>query len=95
MTAPTRATTHDVVPPTVADFRAAVARVDRGDPTVWAGLCAQARLSAEATTMSLAQLDALALVMRDQPGVLGVLGRSLIVRLTTYFTLSMLNGPQR
>jgi hypothetical protein len=45
--------------------------------------------------MTLAELDALALVMRNQPGVLGVLGRSLIVRLTTYFTLAMLNGSQR
>ena len=91
---PTRVTSYDLAPPTVADFREAVARVDHGDPEVWARLCAEAGLAPDATTMTLSQLDALALTIRAQPGVLGVLGRSLTVRLTTYFTLSFLNGSQ-
>jgi hypothetical protein len=90
-----RPTSHDVVPPTVADFREAVARVDRGDPAVWAELCAAAGLPPDATSMTLGQLDALALTMRSRPGVLGVLGRSLTVRLTTYITLRFLDGSSR
>jgi hypothetical protein len=93
MTAPTRVGSYAVAPPTVADFREAVARVDHGDPVVWERLCAEAGLSPQATTMTLAELDVLALTIRNQSGVLGVLGRSLTVRLTTYFTLSFLNGP--
>jgi hypothetical protein len=90
-----RPPSHDVAPPTVADFRAAVARVDRGDPAVWADLCAAAGVSPDATSMTLGQLDALALTMRSRPGVLAVLGRSLTVRLTTYITLRLLNGSSR
>lgn len=93
MTAPTRVGSYELAPPTIADFREAVARVDHGDPAVWARLCAEAGLSPQATTMTLAELEVLALTIRNQSGVLGVLGRSLNVRLMTYFTLSFLNGP--
>jgi hypothetical protein len=87
-------TRYALSPPSVADFRDAVARVDHGDPAVWARLCAEAGSAPQASTLTLAELDRLALVIRDQPGVLGVLGRSLTVRLTTCFTLTMLNGSR-
>jgi hypothetical protein len=94
MSAPAPVSSHGLAAPTAADFRAAVARIDRGDPSVWARLCDEAGVSPQATDMTLAELDALALTIRDQPGVLGVLGRSLNVRLMTYFTLTFLNGSR-
>jgi hypothetical protein len=94
MTAPSPVAGYDLEPPSVDDFRNAVARVDRGDPAVWARLCEEAGLSPEAATMTLAELDRLALTIRDQPGTLGVLGRSLNVRLISYFTLTFLNGTR-
>jgi hypothetical protein len=81
--------------PRVADFRDAVRRVagPRFEES-WRALCADADVPAGAATMSLDQRAALAAVLTDSPGVLGVLGRSLAVRLTTHRTLAALEGPR-
>ncbi|HYH24129.1 MAG TPA: hypothetical protein VD834_02170 [Blastococcus sp.] len=84
---------HEPVAPTVADFRATVERVGV-DAAVWAGLCAEAGVPA-AGSLTIAQLGSLADTIKDRPGVLGVMGRSLAVRVSTYRTLSTLNGVSR
>jgi hypothetical protein len=79
--------------PRVADFRAAVRKVagDEFEGT-WRRLCAEARVPPGAATMSPDQLTDLAAVITDSPGVLGIMGRSLAVRLSTHRTLTALNG---
>jgi hypothetical protein len=44
--------------------------------------------------MTLDQLTLLADAVTNAPGVLGVMGRSLSVRLTTHRTLAALKGPR-
>ena len=85
---------YDITAPSVADFRATVDR-NGSDPVLWYRLCAAAGVPADAADPTPDQLDALARVVSAQPGVLGVLGRSLGVRLTTSRVLSRLNGAPR
>lgn len=93
MTAPAAVDRYRLDPPTTADFRAAVARAGVDEPT-WERLCAQARVPAEGPH-TVHQLDLLAEVVKLEPGALGVIGRSLSVRVTTFHTLSSLNGVHR
>ena len=77
-------TSPALAPPRVADFRDAVRKVAGADiDATWRRLCHTAGVSPGAVTMSLPQLAALADAVTDEPGVLGVMGRSLAVRLTT------------
>ena len=85
---------HELAVPSVSDFRATVEQ-GGGDAVLWSRLCQQAGVSAASPTLSLDQLDVLAQTIKAQPGVLGIMGRSLAVRVTTYRTLSRLNGAAR
>lgn len=81
--------------PRVADFRDAVRRAAGADfEATWRRVCADAGVPPGAATMSLDQLSDLADAVTDVPGVLGVMGRSLAVRLTTHRTLAALKGPR-
>jgi hypothetical protein len=81
--------------PRVADFRDAVRRASGADfEGTWRGLCADAGVPAGSATMTLDQLTLLADAVTNAPGVLGVMGRSLSVRLTTHRTLAALKGPR-
>ncbi len=80
-------------PPTTADFRAAVERAGVDEAT-WARLCAAARVPVEGPH-TVHQLDLLAEVVKTEPGTVGIIGRSLSVRVTTFHTLSSLNGVLR
>ena len=81
--------------PRVADFRDAVRRVAGPElEPVWRRLCREAGVPTGAATMTLDQMADLAAVLTDSPGVLGVLGRSLAVRLTTHRTLAALKGSR-
>jgi hypothetical protein len=79
--------------PTTDDFRTAVARAGV-DEAAWRRLCAAARVPADGPH-TVHQLDLLAEVVKTEPGTLGVIGRSLAVRVTTFHTLSSLNGVLR
>ena len=81
---------HVPVAPTAADFRATVLRAG-GDPALWVALCDEADVPVGGS-LTLAQLGRLADTIKARPGVLGVMGRSLGVRVSTYRTLSILNG---
>jgi hypothetical protein len=80
-------------PPTTEDFRAAVTRAGV-DQAHWERLCAAARIPSEGPH-DVHQLDLLAEVVKSEPGALGVIGRSLSVRVTTFHTLSYLDGVLR
>ncbi|GAA2721686.1 hypothetical protein [Cellulomonas aerilata] len=81
--------------PRVADFRDAVRRASGADFEVtWRRVCSDAGVPPGAATMSLDQLAALADAVTNSAGVLGVMGRSLAVRLTTHRTLAALKGPR-
>ena len=84
---------YRLTPPTTADFRAAVGRAGVDDDG-WERLCARARIPA-AGPHTVHQLDLLAEVVKTEPGALGVIGRSLSVRVTTHHTLTSLNGVLR
>jgi hypothetical protein len=93
MSAPPAVASHRLAAPTVADARKVVEQGGAGDSGLWARLCEQARVPATAPSLNLEQLDALVKVITTVPGILGVLGRSLAVRLSSYRTLTLLNGP--
>ncbi len=86
---------YDLAAPSVEEFQAAVRRVATTDfDTVWRAACAQARVPAFGA-LSQQQLTALAAALTATPGVIGVIGRSLTVRLSSYRTLSALAGATR
>ena len=85
---------YGLAAPTLAEVRAAVHQ-GAGDEETWTGLCAAAGVSPGATTADLDQLAALVAAVKASPGVLGVLGHSLSVRLHTYRTLAKLEGLGR
>lgn len=88
-------TSPELRPPRVAELRDTVRRAVGGDfETTWHRLCGEAGVPAGAVTMTLTQLADLAAAMTNAPGVLGVMGRSHVVRLTTFRTLSALEGSR-
>ena len=93
MTATAVAGAHRLAAPTVADFREAVLQ-SGGNTSLWIRLCTHAGVPAAALTLSLGQLDALAQKMKAEPGVLGLMGRSLGIRVVTYRSISP-NGADR
>ena len=87
---------HKLAAPTVQDFRTTVQRVARAEfDKVWADACARAGVSRAALNLDEGQLGALAQALSAIPGVVGVIGKSLAVRMTSYRTLSSLAGAKR
>ena len=96
MSPPPAVATHGLAAPTVADFRTAVQKACPADhDAVWARLCSASGTPATASAMTLDELAVLATAVTASPGVLGIMGRSLSVRLSSYRTLTALNGATR
>lgn len=84
---------HRLEAPTVLDFRDTVRRVTgAGFEATWQQVCTQAGVPPGVFHLDRVPLGDLAAAIATCPGVLGVLGRSLAVRVHTYRTLSTLNG---
>lgn len=93
MTGTVTAGRYRLEPPTTDDFRTAVGRAG-ADEATWERLCSAAGIPAEGPH-TLYQLDLLADAVKAEPGALGVVGRSLSVRLMTFHTLAFLDGAPR
>ncbi|GAB7191411.1 hypothetical protein NUM3379_21180 [Kineococcus sp. NUM-3379] len=92
MAAATTIPGYGLAAPTLADVRAAVARAGGDVDGTWAALCATAGVDPAAAEAGPDGVAALVAAVRARGGVLGVLGRSLWVRLETYRALARTAG---
>ncbi len=86
---------YELKAPTATEFREAIRRLAKDElDNVWRKACLQARVPV-AGELSLEQLAAVTAALIATPGAIGVVGRSLSVRLSSYRTLSTLAGATR
>lgn len=81
------------VAPTVADLRAAILRVARGDEAVWVAVCGRARDLPWSGTDDDVR-DRLVQAAKAQGGAVTVVALSFEVRLNSYRNLSALNAAR-
>ncbi|PPK94172.1 hypothetical protein CLV92_10871 [Kineococcus xinjiangensis] len=96
MSALTTMLRHQLAPPTLADVHTAVRQVGGdGAEALWQQLCAGAGIDPAASHVPLDRVAALLAALRTTPGVVGVVGHSMSVRLNTYRTLTKLEENDR
>lgn len=83
-----RLASHGLAAPTAEDFRRVLRAAAREQfPEVWGDVCATAGLSQGAYLLGVEEQEALARAVQALPGLLGVVGRGLAVRVATYRAL--------
>lgn len=85
---------YGLVPPSRDDVMAFLARAVGADQaaSVWVRACREAGVGAGARTLPPAEMLSVAEVLARQPGVVGVIGASLVVRLRSYQLLAAAHG---